>query len=75
MKEHWKKIIAPIIVVISVVLVNIRIELALFKAGLPKAIIVIGSILPIIISAILIFVLVERIREVGKGEEDDLSNY
>ena len=75
MEKHRKKVIAPVIVAIILVIVNIRIATILIGAELPKIIVVMGTILPLFISVIVIMVLVERIREIQKGEEDDLGKY
>ena len=75
MDNHRKKLIAPIIVAIVLVLLNIRIATILIGAELPKVIVAMGTILPLFISIIVIMVLVQRIREIQKGEEDDLGDY
>ena len=75
MKSHGKKIIAPIIVVAALILVNIRIVTILLRIPLPTTVVVMGLVLPLFITVILIIVLAERIREIKKGEEDDLSDY
>ena len=75
MKAKVKKIIAPLLVVLILIFMSIRIGMVLLSADLPKGIITMGLIFPIIITIISIVVLVERIIEIKKGEEDDLGEY
>ncbi len=70
-----KKMIAPIIITVILLIV-------LLSYGVIWFIVPIAVILKIIIGIILlglcgvsIFVLIERIREIRSGEEDDLSKY
>ena len=70
-----KKYIAPIIITVLMILwfllyfgvIITLIENLLFK--------IIVGIVPVIFAGIMIFVLIERIKEIRSGEEDDLSNY
>ena len=75
MNNHVKKIIPPLIVVFILIFMNIRIGKVLLSADLPKGIIAMGLIVPFVIAIISIIVLIERIKEIKKGEEDDLGNY
>ena len=75
MNSHVKKIIPPLIVVLILILANIRIGKLLISADLPKGIIAIGLLIPVVITVVSIIVLIERIKEIKKGEEDDLGNY
>lgn len=70
-----KKMIAPIIITILLL-----IYLSLFILGwtdipVSKYVKVIGLIIPLFLMGVSIFVLVERIKEIRSGEEDDLSKY
>ena len=74
MKEHKKKLIAPIVVSIIMVLyyvVYFGILIALTD-GIWKWIL---GIIPLAFSAVMLKVCIERINEIKKGEEDDLSKY
>lgn len=42
---------------------------------LPLAVKVIGTVVPLALIGVSIYVLVERIKEIRSGEEDDLDNY
>ena len=74
MKKHNKKLIAPIIVSIIMVLyyvVYFGILIALTD-GIWKWLL---GIIPLALSAVMLKVCIERINEIKKGEEDDLSKY
>ena len=74
MKEHKKKLIAPIVVSIIMVLyyvVYFGILIALID-GIWKWLL---GIIPLAFTAVMLKVCIERIDEIKKGEEDDLSKY
>ena len=74
MNKHGKKIIAPIIITVITVLyyvIYFGFVIALLD-GLGKLLL---GLLPLLLSAIMIAVCIERIKEIKKGEEDDLSKY
>jgi hypothetical protein len=75
MGEHLNKKIAPIIVVICLTGYYIIGVTILTKLNLPNIIIIIAIIVSILITIITIAVLVERIKEINGGEEDDLGKY
>ena len=69
-----KKMIAPIIV--TVIMVAYYIVYFGFLASLLTGFFRIAlGVLPIIFSAVTIMVCIERINEIKKGEEDDISKY
>ncbi len=74
MKKHSKKMIAPIVVTSFIVLYYVAyfgLLIALLD-GLWKYLL---GILPLGLAVVMLFVCVERIREIKRGEEDDLSQY
>jgi len=74
MKEHKEKLIAPIIVSAIMVLYYVAyfgILIALLD-GIWKWLL---GIIPLALSAVMLKVCIERIKEIKKGEEDDLSKY
>ncbi len=76
MKLHRKKIIAPLVITILLVIYYMGFSAAcILMKGLPLAVKLLGTIIPLILAGGCIYVLVERIREIRSGEEDDLSNY
>ena len=74
MDSKRKKLLAPIIVTIIMVLYYIAYFGLLIWAldGVWKYVL---GIIPIVLSAVMIAVCVERIKEIKEGEEDDLSKY
>ena len=74
MKEHKKKLIAPIIVTAIMVLYYIAYFGFLISLidGIWKWLL---GIIPLALTAVMLKVCIERINEIKKGEEDDLSKY
>jgi membrane protein implicated in regulation of membrane protease activity len=75
MNTHRKKMIAPIFIVALIMLYYVIIGIILILFDVPSLIKLIALSISIIVSIILVFVLVERIKEIKGGEEDDLSKY
>ena len=74
MKSHKRKMVAPIVVAILMILyfvVYFGFLISLLN-GIWK--IALG-VIPLALSAVMIKVCIERIREIKKGEEDDISQY
>ena len=74
MDLHKKKMIAPIVVTIVLILYYIAyfgFLIALLE-GIWKYVL---GLIPLAFSVIMIYVCIERIKEIKKGEEDDLSQY
>ena len=74
MKEHKKKLIAPILVTIIMILyyvVYFGFLIALID-GVWKWLL---GIIPLALSAVMLKVCIQRIKEIKKGEEDDHSKY
>ncbi len=74
MKTHKKKMIAPIVISVIIILyyvVYFGILIALLD-GIWKWLL---GIIPLVLSAVMLKVCIERINEIKKGEEDDLSKY
>ena len=74
MDLHKKKMIAPIIITIICILYYIAYFGLLISivGGVWKYIL---GVVPVIFSALMIYVCIERINEIKKGEEDDISKY
>lgn len=76
MKNHGKKMIAPVIVTICFVLYYAGIAV-LFLAentiSVPMKLLIVVA--PLALAGVMIGVLVSRIKEIRSGEEDDLSKY
>ena len=74
MNSHKKKMIAPIIVTIIMVIyyvVYFGFLISLFDGVWKYAL----GLIPLALSVVMIYVCVQRINEIKKGEEDDISKY
>ena len=74
MDEHGKKMIAPIVITVIVVLYYL-LYFGVLLYFLPLILKIIFGIIPLLLGGVMIYVCVERIREIKGGEEDDLSKY
>lgn len=73
---HGKKMIAPIIIALIFVLYYIGFAVVCFLIPeLPLIVKFLAAVIPLLLAGVCIFVLVERIKEIRSGEEDDLSKY
>ena len=70
-----KKIIAPIIITCLLILYFTAFILGIIRIPDSLWIKAVGIIIPLFFIGVSIFVLVERIKEIRSGEEDDLSKY
>ena len=74
MDSHKKKMRAPIIITVLVILYYIiyfGLLISLLEGIFKYAL----GVIPIIFSVVLIKVCIERIKEIKGGEEDDISKY
>lgn len=74
MRSHLRKLIAPIVVAVLFILyyaLYFALLISLFD-GVWKYLL---GIVPLALGALMIKVLTERIQEIQKGEDDDLSQY
>jgi hypothetical protein len=74
MNNHKKKMVAPILITILVVLYYVLYFgfIISYLDGILKFLL---GIIPLVLSAVMIYVCVQRINEIKGGEEDDLSQY
>ena len=74
MKSHFRKMIAPIVVTLLMVLYYVVYFgfLITLVEGIWKYVL---GIIPLLFSAVTIAVCIDRIKEIKRGEEDDLSKY
>ena len=75
MDNHGKKMIAPVVIVLCILLYYFTGINILFRFNMPNIIKIIAVVLSILITVVLIKVLAERIKEIKEGEEDDLGKY
>ncbi len=74
MNSYKKKMVAPIVITVIIILYYIiyfGFLISLFD-GIWRFVL---GIIPLLFSAVMIYVCIERINEIKKGEEDDLSKY
>ena len=69
-----KKYVAPIVVTVVMLLYYV-VYFGLLISMVPGIWKYLLGIIPLAFSAVMIYVCVERIQEIKKGEEDDLSQY
>ena len=74
MKSHKSKMIAPIVVSIIMVLYYV-VYFGFLITLLPGIWKYALGILPLALSVLIVKVCIERINEIKKGEEDDISKY
>ena len=74
MNSHKRKMIAPIVVTVIMILyyvVYFGFLISLLQGIWTYAL----GIVPLAFSAVMIYVCLQRINEIKKGEEDDISKY
>ena len=74
-ENHMKKTIAPIIVSICLIGYYLSIGFVLLRLNIPIIIKMAVLIVSIIGTVVIIMVLVDRLKEIEGGEEDDLGKY
>jgi len=73
---HKKKMIAPIIITVVLALYYIGYGIVIFLIDtLPLLVKILGGVVPLFVVGAIVYVLIERIKEIKKGEEDDLDKY
>ncbi|MDR1893247.1 MAG: hypothetical protein LBQ61_00970 [Spirochaetales bacterium] len=75
MNNHFKKLIAPFVVAAVITGYYVFFIWLIIKFPLPLGVRIAGIGIPVIFTGVVIYVLIERIQEIRKGEEDDLSQY
>ena len=74
MNSHKKKIIAPIIVTL-IMIIYYAVYFGFLISLLSGPWKFLLGIVPLVFSAVTVYVCIERINEIRKGEEDDISKY
>ncbi len=76
MKGHGKKLVAPIVISALIVLYFIGfIVVAVTTDLLPTGWLIAGSVVPLCLAGVMVSVLIQRIKEIRSGDEDDLGQY
>ncbi len=74
-RKHGSKMVAPIIITVILVLYYIGFFVICALMPMPVVLKLLFGLIPLLLAGVCIFVLMERIKEIRSGEEDDLSNY
>lgn len=75
-KQKKKKIIAPVIIVTIMLIYYIGVGIFFaYMIGVPRPAKILALIIPALLCGVSISVLVQRIKEIKKGEDNDLSKY
>lgn len=74
MDRHTKKMIAPVII-IAILIAYYAGFFILCMSTIPSALKLLFGLVPLLLIGVSIYVLIERIKEIRSGEEDDLSKY
>ncbi len=74
MNNHKRKMIAPIVVTV-IIIAYYALYFGVLMSLLTGVWRVVVGIAPLIFSALTLGVCIERINEIKKGEEDDISKY
>lgn len=74
MDSHQKKKIAPIVITLLFVLYYV-IYFCLIISIVPVVFKVVLAVIPVALGGAMIYICIERIKEIDGGEEDDLSKY
>lgn len=75
MGNYFKKFIAPIVISVLIIAYLIGFVLLWESIPAPSFVKIIGIVIPIFFIGVIVYVLIERIKEIRGGEEDDLSKY
>lgn len=75
MDHHTKKMIAPIIITAIIVMYYVIFFILCMFIPIPPALKLLFGLVPLLLIGVCIYVLIERIKEIRSGEEDDLSKY
>lgn len=70
-----KKLIAPVLVCVLLVLILVGYLIGCILLPIPVLLKVIGAAAILALIGVSVFVLIERVQEIRSGETDDLSKY
>ncbi len=75
MNKHGKKIVAPVIITLLMVLYFLGFVVAVMMLRPPVIVCILGAVIPLAFAGVILGVCIQRIKEIRSGEEDDLSKY
>ena len=74
-KKHKKKMVAPIVISIITVIYFCFYAAICFSMSVLLITKILFGVIPLALIGVVVYVLVERMKEIRSGEEDDLSKY
>lgn len=75
MGNHMKKLIAPIITTVLLIAYFIFFLVQWASVPLQGFAKILGIVIPMCLMGVSVYVLIERIKEIRSGDEDDLGKY
>jgi hypothetical protein len=75
MNAHHKKMIAPIVITTLLSVYMLAYFFVLLSVPMPILLKILIGLIPLAMLGVSISVLIQRIKEIRSGEEDDLSQY
>ena len=75
MKQRNKKMIAPIVITVLFLMYMFVYVFIIMTASEWQPAFLLLAVPIVILGGAMVYVLIDRIREIRKGEDDDLSNY
>lgn len=75
MHKHFKKVVVSTVIIVFIIGYYLFIGYILSSLVLSFWLKIIALLIPIVFVALSIYTLVVRIKEIRRGEEDDLSKY
>lgn len=75
MKNSNKKLIAPVVITILLVMYLSSFIIMWKYVSISVVGKIVGSLIPLALIGVSIYLLIERIKEIRSGEEDDLGKY
>lgn len=75
MNKHQKKMIAPIVVTTLLSVYMLTYFIVILSVPMPVWVKVLIGLIPLGVLGASIYVMLQRIKEIRSGEEDDLSQY
>lgn len=75
LKMHGRKMIAPVVISVLIVVMYATMAIGVFVLDLAVIAKLLFIVIPLALSGVMIYVLIERIKEIKGGEEDDIGKY
>ena len=74
--KHWQKMVAPIVIAFLMIVYYIGAAVFFMAVpSIPAGIKILMMVVPLILAAVMLGVLISRIKEIKGGEEDEASKY